>query len=73
MGFQAKFLESKQPSDYEMNIDAFATEGYNVIITVSSLMGDATALKAKQYPNIKFAIIDNAYAISGLRRWRGHR
>ena len=50
MGFQAKFLESRQPSDYEKNIDAFATEGYNVIITVGSLMGDATALKAKQYP-----------------------
>jgi len=39
-----------------------ATEGYNVIITTGALMGDATALKAKQYPNIKFAIVDNAYA-----------
>ena len=66
MGFQAKFLESGQPSDYETNIDALAAEGYNVIITVGSLMGDATALKAKQYPDIKFAIVDNAYAISGL-------
>jgi basic membrane protein A len=74
MGFQAKFLESRQPSDYEKNIDALATEGYNVIITVGSLiapripegMSDATALKAKQYPNIKFAVVDNAYAISGL-------
>src|SRR5258708_39248976 len=62
MGFQAKFIESKQPTDYETNIDALATEDYDVIITVGSLMGDATALKAKQYPNIKFAIIDNAYA-----------
>ena len=62
MGFQAKFIESKQPTDYEANIDALATEGYNVIVTVGSLMGDATALKAKQYPNIKFAIVDNAYA-----------
>src|SRR5215470_7486855 len=62
MGFQARFIESKQPTDYEKSIDAFATEGYNVIITVGSLMGDVTALKAKQYPNIKFAIIDNAYA-----------
>ena len=62
MGVQAKFLESAQPSDYEMNIDALAAEGYNVIITVGSLMGDATALKAKQYPNINFAIIDNTYA-----------
>ena len=60
MGFQAKFIESRQPTDYEKNIDALATEGYNVIITVGPLMGDATALKAKQYPNIKFAIIDNS-------------
>src|SRR6266542_3367583 len=66
MGFQAKFIESKQPSDYEMNIDALAAEGYNVIITVGPLMGDATTVKAKQYPDIKFAIIDNAYADGDL-------
>src|SRR5262249_50672142 len=59
IGFQAKFIESKQPTDYEKKIGALATEGYNVIITVGSLMGDATTLKAKQYPNIKFAIVDN--------------
>ncbi len=61
MGFSVKFIESKQPNDYEKNIDALATEGYNVIITIGSSMGDATALKAKQYPNIKFAIVDNEY------------
>ena len=66
MGSQAKFLESQQPSDYEKNIAALASEGYTVIITVGSSMGDDTALKAKQYPDIKFAIVDNAYAISGL-------
>ena len=60
-GFDAKFIESKQPTDYEKNIDQFATENYDVIVTVGFLMGDATAAKAKQYPNIKFAIIDNAY------------
>jgi basic membrane protein A len=60
-GFDAKFIESKQTTDYEKNIDTFATQGYNVIVTVGFLMGDATAAKAKQYPNIKFAIIDNQY------------
>ncbi len=59
--FDAKFIESKQPTDYEKNIDQFATEKYDVIVTVGFLMGDATAVKAKQYPNIKFAIIDNSY------------
>lgn len=60
-GFEANYIESKQQTDYEKNIDQFATEGYNVIVTVGFLMGDATAAKAKQYPDIKFAIIDNAY------------
>lgn len=60
-GMQADYIESKQQTDYEKNIDQFATEDYDVIITVGFLMGDATAIKAKQYPNIKFAIIDNAY------------
>lgn len=60
-GYDAKFIESKQPTDYEKNIDQFATENYDVIVTVGFLMGDATAAKAKQYPKIKFAIIDNAY------------
>ena len=66
MGSQAKFIESKRPSDYAQHIDGLATEGFNVIITVGSPMGAATALKAKQYPNIKFAIVDNAYSDSGL-------
>ncbi len=60
-GLDVKFIESKQPTDYEKNIDQFATSGYDVIVTVGFLMGDATAAKAKQYPKIKFAIIDNAY------------
>jgi basic membrane protein A and related proteins len=66
MGLQTKFLETAQPSDYETNIDALAAEGYNVIITVGASMGDATALKARQYPDIKFAIVDHAYADGGL-------
>ena len=55
MGFQARFIDPGQPTKYEMNIDAFAAEGYNAIITAGSSMGDATAEKAKQYPDIKFA------------------
>ena len=61
LGIDGKFIESKQTTDYEKNIDSFATENYDVIITVGFLMGDATAAKAKQYPNVKFAIIDNSY------------
>jgi len=62
LGAEATFIESKQTTDYEKNIDTFATEGYDVIITVGYLMGDATAVKAKQYPDIDFAIIDSSYS-----------
>jgi hypothetical protein len=51
MCFQRKFPESRQPSDYEKDIDALASDGYIVIINVGPLMADATALKAKQYPS----------------------
>jgi basic membrane protein A len=60
-GWTANFIESKQPTDYEKNIDQFGTEDYDVVVTVGFLMGDATAAKAKQYPGIKFGIVDYSY------------
>jgi basic membrane protein A len=57
-GIEGRFVESKQSTDYEKNIDQFVSEGYNPIITVGFLMGDATKVKAKQYPNVRFLIID---------------
>jgi basic membrane protein A len=60
-GVQSKFIESKQPTDYEKNIDLFQNDKYDIIITVGFLMGDATAIKAIAYPGTKFAIIDNQY------------
>src|SRR5512135_29745 len=46
-GADVKFIESKQPTDYEKNIDLFLNDKYDVIITVGFLMGDATGLKAQ--------------------------
>src|SRR5512135_690249 len=39
-GYEAKYIESKQPTDYEKNIDSFATENYDVIVTVGFMMGN---------------------------------
>lgn len=61
LGADGKYVESKQETDYEKNLDLFATEGYDLVLGVGFLMGDALAKKAKQYPNVKFAIVDNAY------------
>lgn len=61
LGVEAKFLESQSQADYENNITEFAEQGYDLIITVGFLLGDATAKMAQQYPDTKFAIVDFAY------------
>jgi basic membrane protein A len=61
LGVEARYVESKQPTDYEKNIDQLAAENYDAIISVGFLMGDATAVKARQYPGTRFATIDTAY------------
>jgi basic membrane protein A len=57
----AKFIESQAQADYEKNITEFAEQGYDLIITVGFLLGDATAKMAEQYPDVKFGIVDFAY------------
>ena len=48
LGAEGKYVESKQETDYEKSLDLFATEGYDLVLGVGFLMGDALAKKAKQ-------------------------
>ncbi|HOU24401.1 MAG TPA: extracellular solute-binding protein [Anaerolineae bacterium] len=57
-GLQSAFIETLAPTDYEKNIEQFAKEGYDMIITVGFMINDATTAMAKKYPNIKFAGVD---------------
>jgi len=61
LGLKSAFIETVQPTDYEKNIQQFASEGYDMIITVGFMLGDATKKMAEKYPDIKFAIVDFAY------------
>jgi len=61
IGADFSYVTSASSSDYEKNIETQISEGAELVITVGFLMGDATASMAKKYPNVKFAIIDNAY------------
>ena len=54
----AKYIETKDSKDYAKNIKLFADRGYNVIVTVGFLMGDASAEAAKLYPKVKFVGVD---------------
>lgn len=60
-GLKHAFIETQQPTDYDKNIEQFAAAGYDMIITVGFMLGDATQKMAQKYPKVRFAIVDFAY------------
>ncbi len=62
LSWEATFLESKQQTDYEKNINEFIASDCALIVTVGFLLGDATSVAAKANPDQKFQILDFAYA-----------
>jgi basic membrane protein A len=61
LGIEVAYIETQAQTDYEKNIDQFASQGYQMIIGVGFLMGDAIKAASAKYPDIKFAIVDSAY------------
>lgn len=55
---EVKYLESKQDSDYITNIDTFVDEEMDLIIGVGFKLQPAIQEAAENYPDQKFAIID---------------
>ncbi len=62
LGAQIKFIETKDAKDYGANIDLFAQEGYDVIVTVGFALGEATLEAATKYPDIDFIGVDQFQA-----------
>jgi basic membrane protein A len=58
---EIRVLESKSDADYIPNLSTLAEEGFDLVISVGFLMGEATHTAAEEFPDTKFAIIDNAY------------
>ena len=66
LGVEGRVFISKSNADYVPNLSAAARGGYNLVISVGFLMGDATAAVAKRFPKTKFAIVDfPAVALKG--------
>ncbi len=65
IGAEAQFLESQQQTDYEKNINEFINQGYDGIITVGFLLGDATKAASEANPDVPFAIVDFPSQTSG--------
>ncbi|MDE3111457.1 MAG: BMP family ABC transporter substrate-binding protein [Chloroflexota bacterium] len=59
---QTSVTESKKQEDYVPNLTNYAQQKYDLVIAVGFLMTNATWKVAKQFPDVKFAIIDGAPA-----------
>jgi basic membrane protein A len=64
---EGRVFISKSDRDYIPNLSTAARQGYNLVISVGFLMGDATAAVAKRFPKTKFAIVDNSGASKDLK------
>ena len=60
-GVEIKYLESKQESDYIQNIETLIDEETDLIIGVGYQLKDSIEESAKNYPEQKFAILDETY------------
>ncbi len=61
LGVDGNYLQSKQQTDYEKNIQEFLNLKADLIVTVGFLLGPGTAKMALANPTAKFAIVDYTY------------
>lgn len=61
LGIEGRYLESQQQTDYAKNLQEFVGQGYDLVVTVGFLLGDATKEFSERYPKSNFAIVDFAY------------
>ncbi|MCT4594015.1 MAG: BMP family ABC transporter substrate-binding protein [Anaeromicrobium sp.] len=60
-GVDVNYLESKQESDYETNLQFLVDEETDLTLAIGYMMSDALKNAALNFPNNKFAIVDNSY------------
>jgi basic membrane protein A and related proteins len=62
LGIDGRVFISDAASDYVPNLSQAARGGYDLVIGVGFLMGDALSSVAKQFPDTAFAIVDFPWA-----------
>ncbi|MBP6470994.1 MAG: BMP family ABC transporter substrate-binding protein [Chloroflexi bacterium] len=58
LGAKVDYIETGDAKDYATNIGLFASNNYDVIVTVGFALTEATAQAAANYPNINFIGVD---------------
>jgi len=58
LGALIQYIETADPKDYSKNINTFADEHYDVIVTVGFNLGEQTRAAAANYPEVRFIGVD---------------
>ncbi len=64
---EERAVESKAEKDYEPNLTALADQGVDVIVAVGLAMKDSVQGVAPNYPNVKFALVDDVVDAPNVR------
>jgi basic membrane protein A len=70
-GAQVDYIETKDAKDYAANIDLFAENGYDAIVTVGFALGQATTEAAERYPDVDFVGVDQFQSPEAPEGWEG--
>jgi basic membrane protein A len=60
-GLESTYIETQSETDYERNINTCVEEGFDAIITVGFLIGDATLAAAEANPDVMFIGVDQFF------------
>ena len=60
-GLEDTFIETQAQTDYATNINSCVSEGFDVIVTVGFLIGDATLAAATENPDVYFIGVDQFF------------
>ncbi len=61
LGVEVKYLESKEPTDYESNLTQLANAGYNPLFAIGFLMTDTVSKVSTATPDVIFGGVDEFF------------
>jgi len=67
LGAEVTIIESKTDADYQNNIEGAAERGADLVIAIGFSMKDPLNNAAKQFPDTKFALVDETLDLPNVR------
>jgi basic membrane protein A and related proteins len=63
VGGSAEVIVTEDPADYAQNLQTFIDQGYQIIVTYGFALGNATAIAAKENPEVWFIGLDQPVCV----------